>query len=396
MSDLWIIYCVVFAAVILAVQALYWLIVGAQRRGATLKRRLALSAGRAASEPVDILRQERGLANLDHPRFASLNEFLAQTGVRISLLALCLWTASLGAMVALALFPFLSLWAAAAAGSAVGPLVVVVYLSIVRRRRIDRFTAQLPDALSIIVRSLRIGHPFVSAIGLASREMRDPIAGELAITAEEIGFGQGVTTAVANMHRRVGQDDLLFLVTAVSVQSRTGGNLAEVLARLATLMRQRSTLQFKVKALSAEGRLSAWFLTAMPFILYGAIRLLSKNYFGELAATVEVSPEQALRILLATNIGRLSLVLRQPAEQAMAPEAKITDRDLFDGDAPPPPTAVDNPRPMPTLSPVAYLPPPPPVVHPPAPAPTEPPTGKIGPSVRSVKSEQYDVPRESR
>src|SRR5271163_918896 len=118
MSDLWIIYCVVFAAVILAVQALYWLIADAQHRGATLKRRLALSAGRAASEPVDILRQERGLANLDHPRFASLNEFLAQTGVRISLLALCLWTASLGAMVALALFPFVSLWAAAAAGSA--------------------------------------------------------------------------------------------------------------------------------------------------------------------------------------------------------------------------------------------------------------------------------------
>jgi tight adherence protein B len=92
------------------------------------------------------------------------------------------------------------------------------------------------------------------------------------------------------MHRRVGQDDLLFLVTAVSVQSQTGGNLAEVLARLATLMRQRSTLQLKVKALSAEGRLSAWFLTAMPFILYGAIRLLSKNYFGELAASPLLVP----------------------------------------------------------------------------------------------------------
>src|SRR5271169_3970505 len=103
MSDLWIIYCIVFAAVILAVQALYWLIVGAQRRSATLKRRLALSADRAASEPVDILRQERGLANFDHPRFARLNEFLAQTGLRISLFALGVWTASLGAMVALAL-----------------------------------------------------------------------------------------------------------------------------------------------------------------------------------------------------------------------------------------------------------------------------------------------------
>ena len=210
--------------------------------------------------------------------------------------------ASLGAVVALALSPFVSyLWAAAVAGLVVGPLVVLLYLSIIRRRRIDRFTAQLPDALSIIVRSLRIGHPFVSAIGLASREMRDPIGAELAITAEEIGFGQDVTTAVGNMHRRVGQDDLLFLVTAVSVQSQTGGNLAEVLARLATLMRQRSTLQLKVKALSAEGRLSAWFLTAMPFILYGVIRLLSKDYFGELAGSPVLVP--------ALVYGSISLLL---------------------------------------------------------------------------------------
>jgi len=290
MSDLSIIYCIVFAAVILAVQALYWLIAGAQRRSATLKRRLALSASRPAGEPIDILRQERGLANFDHPSLASLNEFLAQTGLRISLLALGLWTASLAGAAGLALSPFLShLWAVAA-GLAVGPLIVVLYLSIVRRRRIDRFTAQLPDALNIIVRSLRIGHPFVSAVGLASREMRDPIAAELAMTAEEIGFGQDVTAAVANLHRRVGQDDLLFLVTAVSVQSQTGGNLAEVLARLATLMRQRSTLKLKVKALSAEGRLSAWFLTAMPFVLYGAIRLLSHDYFGELAGSPVLVP----------------------------------------------------------------------------------------------------------
>jgi tight adherence protein B len=291
MSGLWIIYCIVFAAVILAVQALYWLIVGSQRRSATLKRRVAASASRAASEPVDILRQERGLANVEDPRLASLNEFLAQTGLRISIFALGLWTVSLGAAVALASSPFLSrLSASAAAGSLAGPLIVALYLSTVRRRRIDRFTAQLPDALNIIVRSLRIGHPFVSAVGLASREMREPIAAELAITAEEIGFGQDVTAAVANLHRRVGQDDLLFLVTAVNVQSQTGGNLAEVLARLATLMRQRSTLKLKVKALSAEGRLSAWFLTAMPFILYGAIRLLSRDYFGELAGSPVLVP----------------------------------------------------------------------------------------------------------
>jgi tight adherence protein B len=292
MSDLWIICSIVFVGVILAVQALYRLIIGAQHYRNAIKRPLASSAaGGARSESADILRQERGLANFDHPRLAALNELLAQTGLRISIPALGLWTASLCAAVTLALSPFLShLATAAAVGLVVGSLVVIVYLAIVRQRRIDSFTAQLPDALNIIVRSLRIGHPFVSAIGLASKEMRDPIAVELAITAEEIAFGQDVTTAVANLHGRVGQDDLLFLVTAVSVQSQTGGNLAEVLARLATLMRHRSTLKLKVKALSAEGRLSAWFLTAMPFILYGAIRLLSRDYFGELAGSPVLVP----------------------------------------------------------------------------------------------------------
>jgi tight adherence protein B len=291
MTGVWIIACIVFFGVILAVQALYRLVVGAQRRSHAIKRRLTSSVGASKGEPVDILRQELGFANFDYPALASLNEFLAQTGLRISILSLGLWTASLCAAVALALSPVLShLWAAAALGLIVSLSAIVLYLAVIRRRRIDSFTAQLPDALNIIVRSLRIGHPFVSAIGFASREMRDPIAAELALTAEEVTFGQDVTTAVVNLHRRVGQDDLLFLVTAVSVQSQTGGNLAEVLGRLATLMRQRSTLQLKVKALSAEGRLSAWFLTAMPFILYGAIRLLSRDYFAELAGSPILVP----------------------------------------------------------------------------------------------------------
>lgn len=285
MSELWIVCAIVFAGVALAVQALYRIVSCAQRDRNTIKRRLTASAGEGARRTsIEVLRQERGLANFDHPRLAALNEFLAQTGLRISMATLGLSTVSLSALVALVLSLFLShRWMALAIGLVVGSLTVVAYLATVRRRRIDAFTAQLPDALNIIVRSLRIGHPLVSAIGLASREMRDPIAAELAMTAEEIAFGQDVTTAVVNLHARVGQDDLLFFVTAVSVQSQTGGNLAEVLARLATLMRQRSTLQLKVKALSAEGRLSAWFLTAMPFILYGVVRLLSKDYFGELA-----------------------------------------------------------------------------------------------------------------
>ncbi|MGC2785844.1 MAG: type II secretion system F family protein [Roseiarcus sp.] len=289
MNELWIVCGIVFAGVVLAVHTLYRMVVRAQRDRNAINRRLTART-RDGVKSVEVLRQERGLASFDHPSLEGVNEFLAQTGLKMSVGALGLWTAALCAGVA-SLSPFLShLWMGAAAGLIVGSGGVALYLSIVRRRRIDSFTAQLPDALNIIVRSLRIGHPFVSAIGLAAKEMRDPVGAELAITAEEIMFGQDVTTAVVNLHRRVGQDDLLFLVTAVSVQSQTGGNLAEVLARLATLMRQRSTLQLKVKALSAEGRLSAWFLSAMPFILYGAIRLLSRDYFGELAGSPALVP----------------------------------------------------------------------------------------------------------
>jgi tight adherence protein B len=292
MSELWIVCGIVFVGVVLAAQALYRIVSRAQRDRNTIKRRLSASAGdRGRRTSIEVLREERGLANIDHPRLAAVDEFLVQTGLRISFLLLGLSTLSLSALVALTLSLFLShLWIAVAIGLIVGSLSAAAYLATVRRRRIDAFTAQLPDALNIIVRSLRVGHPLVSAIALASREMRDPIAAELAMTAEEIAFGQDVTTAVVNLHARVGQDDLLFFVTAVSVQSQTGGNLAEVLGRLATLMRQRSTLQLKVKALSAEGRLSAWFLSAMPFILYGAVRLLSKDYFAELTGSPALVP----------------------------------------------------------------------------------------------------------
>jgi pilus assembly protein CpaB len=114
------------------------------------------------------------------------------------------------------------------------------------------------------------------------------------------------------------------------------------------------------------------------------------------AVTVEVMPEQALKILLATNVGKLSLILRQPGELAVAPDAKVTDRDLFGGDAAQPLVAAENPRPPPpALSQVAYLPPQPPPAVRPSPPRTDSPTRKIT-IVRSVKSEQYEVPRESR
>src|SRR5260370_22568227 len=94
---------------------------------------------------------------------------------------------------------FPRLWMAAGVGLIMAPQLVGLYLMIARRRRIDRFATQLPDALDIIVRGLRVGHPFTSAIELVAREMRDPIGTELGMTADEMTFGQDITTAFTDL-----------------------------------------------------------------------------------------------------------------------------------------------------------------------------------------------------
>ena len=302
MNQLWVIYGLVFFAAILAFESLYWLIYELRGNKKIINRRLTLGEkSEAKGQVLDILRRERGFADFDSATLTRLNDFFVQTGLRVSKMALTLWTLMVAAVISVPLWFFLPQWQAAGIGLIVAPPLVGLYLSITRRRRIERFAQQLPDSLDIIVRGLRVGHPFSSAIELVAREMRDPIGSELGITADEMTFGQDVVTAVSNLHRRVGQEDLVFLAIAVSVQSQTGGNLADVLARLASLMRERVTMRLKIKALSAEGRLSGWFLSAMPFILFGAIQLVATDYFGGLRGTAFLVP--------ALVYGFISLIL---------------------------------------------------------------------------------------
>lgn len=292
MNSLWLIYGLAFVAGILLIEGLYWLYFDLHGTKKAINRRLALSeTSKSQGQILDILRVERGFADFENPTLTKLNDFVVQTGLRLSKTVVAAVTAVGVATIALVLMAFsVSPLIAAAAGAIGAPAAVAVYLAGSRRKRIDRFAQQLPDALEVIVRGLRVGHPFSSAIELVAKEMPDPIGSELGITADEMTFGQDVNTAVANLYRRVGQDDLLFLTIAVSIQSQTGGNLANVLERLGTLMRQRITMTLKIRALSAEGRMSAWFLSAMPFVLYALVQVTSPSYYTELRGTDAVIP----------------------------------------------------------------------------------------------------------
>jgi tight adherence protein B len=120
------------------------------------------------------------------------------------------------------------------------------------------------------------------ALGLVAREMSDPMGTEFGMTTDEINFGASTGAALDSLYSRVGHEDLLYLTMAIKIQNETGGNLAEILTRLARLIRERAMLRLKVKSITAEGRLSAVFLTAFPFVLFGIVSFVSPSYYGGL------------------------------------------------------------------------------------------------------------------
>jgi tight adherence protein B len=180
--------------------------------------------------------------------------------------------------------------AAIAAGVLTAFVLMFLFFRSVRQRRIARFAELLPDSIDVIVRAVRVGYPLPLALDLVAREMPAPVGSEFKTTSDEIAFGQDVRTAIENLYRRVGQEDLLFLIVAINVQYQTGGNLAEILSRLARLIRQRAKLRLKISALSAEGRVSALVLSVMPFILFIGISVISPGYFAEVRHHPLVEP----------------------------------------------------------------------------------------------------------
>jgi tight adherence protein B len=281
-NELWLIYALVFGAVLLGIQGVYWALFKERREQQNINRRLALTAELAnPQEVLQLLRKERGVDILAHiPSLQRFKELVVQSGLRLTGAKLVL-----AAGIPTVLFFLLLTFATGSSFLAVvlaGPLAaasIYLFLLTARRRRIAAFSEQFPDALDVIARGLRAGHPFRVALGLVAREMPDPVGSEFGIVADEIMFGLDQPVAVSNLGPRVGHKDLSFFATAVNIQHQTGGNLAEILSRLSTLLRDRSKLRLKIRALSAEGRLSAVALSLTPFILFVLITLISPDYF---------------------------------------------------------------------------------------------------------------------
>ena len=153
-------------------------------------------------------------------------------------------------------------------------LLPYIYISIKKTRRMEKFQRQLPDALDLIARALKAGHAFTAGLKMVGDEMGEPLGTEFQKTLHEINFGVSLPDALKSLPNRVDCPDLKYFIISVILQRETGGNLAEILEKIAYLIRERFKLQGRIRVLSAEGKLSAIILIAIPFVVALALFMM--------------------------------------------------------------------------------------------------------------------------
>ena len=302
MSPLYIrafVLVLLFAAVILTIEG----IAGWMRARATtdrvLNRRLKMiAAGFERSTVLSKLRRSDEAVSFDRSSLfgrAGLGvmrvlhgaglTFPARTVLTLMLIAagVLFLLVMIGGMVAgYALTAGMFVMALAFAG-ALGIALPMMVLTRLAQRRRKKMEEQFPVALDTFVRGLRAGHPIAAALDLLTKEMRDPIGSEFGIVVDEVTYGADLRDALQRMAERWDMNEMHMFVISLSVQSETGGNLAEILENLSAVIRERASLFMKVRALSSEGRMTAVMLTALPILTFCGLFLVNPAFYLDVA-----------------------------------------------------------------------------------------------------------------
>jgi tight adherence protein B len=301
-TDTWLkalILVCTFGAVLLLVEVLVSAFASSRMAGNAINLRLKLIAqGRSRDETMSLLRRRssalpsnlpEGLKRLGE-RFERLL-IMAQVAVPTGRLMLILLLAPI-AIFFLLMLTMASLGIAIGAGrllmvavfaGALGtflPIMVLQYKATKTRKKMEE---QFPVALDVFVRGLRAGHPIAAALDLLTVEMPDPIGSEFGVVVDEVTYGAELRDALQAMAERWDLDDMRMFVVSLSVQNETGGNLAEILDNLSTVIRERHSMMLKVRALSSEGRMTAVMLTILPVFAFTFLFIMNPGFYLDVA-----------------------------------------------------------------------------------------------------------------
>lgn len=289
MDYLYIFFAVaIFIAVILLLEGLY--VSWNATRGPVAKRiarRLQImSAGAHKGQQDTSIIKKRLLSEtagaqrflLKAPRVHLLDRLLEQSGTTLNVAQFCLWSLgiSIGLFLLLVFFHVPFLIALPVGIAAIW--VPLLYILSKKQKRMKRIEHQLPDALDLMSRALRAGHALPSAIQMVGNEMAAPIASEFRIVFDEVNYGISMKDALKNLTTRLPGMDVSYFVVAVLIQRETGGNLTEILGNISAIIRERLKLFGQIRVFSAEGRLSAWILSLLPFCLVAFLNIINPAF----------------------------------------------------------------------------------------------------------------------
>lgn len=290
-NGLWIFGLLVFCTVVLLLQGTVVPVFSDSRKmGKRIQARLQRLADSSGGPEFNSLLREKYLRELSSfermleslPGMERLARILEQAGrqtpaYRVVLLSCCL--ALGGAMGGWLMSRW---WVVALAAGSIGLVAPLLNALRQRAQRFARFEEQMPDAIDMIQRALKAGHPFGQCLKLVSEDMDEPISREFELTFADLSYGNDPRRALFGMLQRIPSVSVTALITAVIVQRESGGNLAENLAKISSVIRGRFRFQRRVKTLSAEGRLSGWILALTPFTLFGVLWVMHPDYIAKL------------------------------------------------------------------------------------------------------------------
>ena len=295
-----LIYIGIFVGVLLLVEGIYLLVFGrAISLNSRVNRRLEmLDAGADREQVLEQLRKEMGqhLRGQQIPLYNLLAEKAQKANIAFSPGTLMM------VMGALCMVAYTGLTFFTDAGAVIR-VVVYMWVNNKAKKRLAMIEEQLPDAVELMVRSLRVGHPFSSAINIVAKEVADPLGTEFGIIADEAAYGRDVSDSLKELAERMDMQDLRFLAVAVSIQSKSGGNLAEILYGLAQVIRARFKLFRRVKAITAEAKWSGMFLSGFPLAALVAINVMEPDYYADVKDTQFFIPAAVVvAVFLIVNI----------------------------------------------------------------------------------------------
>ena len=277
------IYAVIFLGVLCGFEGLRQLFRRSESWGEARSRRLKMrDNGRSTDEILALLKPRQRYSYLNRmPIVGDLPAALRAAGIRLApgmFLILCgvvfVAAAGIGAQTYPPVLAF---------GGALmfGFVIPFALLASQKKKQTDKLAKQLPHALDLMARGLRVGHPINTTLQSVADEMPDPIGTEFGLVVDQVSYGDDLNDAMRELAERVQQEDVSYLAIAVSMQHGSGGDLSRVLHTLARVIRARMTLRKKVKALSAEGRLTATILSAIPFLIGAVMAITSPTYYGD-------------------------------------------------------------------------------------------------------------------